>query len=329
MGLLFWPLLCSIFAAAGVAVAGLLQLAFQKKGGPQAAGPGAGGGKGRALRTGALLLALLIAAGLLQFANALLGNPISRLVVSRAAKSYLAEQYAGTGFVLEGVDYSFKSGCYCARAQLPGSTDCFFTLTFSGDGALREDRYDRMVAGGGNTALRLQEGYRRLTGAVFESPSFPLKAEIAFGELAFVPEKGEQQEGSLAASVLVEAELTPDGIYDLPALGARAGLLTLYLTEDALTAQRAAERLLQLKALMQQGGAPFYAVDLVLRRPARPGGTAAGPAEQLELRQFLWSDIYAEGLTARVERSIAETQAYYAAMEEEKSADLEDDLLEK
>ena len=64
------------------------------------------------LKLAALVLALAMIVGLGLFANALVGNPVSRALATRAAKKRMAEQYPS--YTLERVTYSFKDGNYHA-----------------------------------------------------------------------------------------------------------------------------------------------------------------------------------------------------------------------
>ena len=143
--------------------------------------------KKKVLKTAAFFTALCLITGLAIFANALVGNPVSRLLAKRTAEAYLQENYRNTDFMLERISYSFKEGGYFAYIQAPGSTDRYFTLSMDMAGNLVMDRYESMVLSGENTARRLNQAYRDLVDSVLESPSFPFTIDIAFGDLAFGP----------------------------------------------------------------------------------------------------------------------------------------------
>ena len=74
----------------------------------------------------AAVIAFLMIAAILLFADALVGNPVSYLIVKNNAEKYIAENYADMGYVLEDVNHSFKFGEYYAHVAKPGSEDCRF-----------------------------------------------------------------------------------------------------------------------------------------------------------------------------------------------------------
>ena len=53
------------------------------------------------LKIAALVVAFVIIAGLCVFANALVGNPLSKWLATRTAKAHLEEVYGDTDFVIE------------------------------------------------------------------------------------------------------------------------------------------------------------------------------------------------------------------------------------
>lgn len=259
--------------------------------------------KRKPLRVISAVIAFAIIAWLLFFTVILLGNPISYFIVKGKAKEYVAENYADDGYVLEGVDYSFKGTNYYARVEKPGSEDCRFTLDYNMFGGLLYDDYERRVTGGDNVSRRLDLRYRELTDSVFNSPAWSYSSDIMFGRLIF--EGDDRFECAIPTS-----ELVPDGLYDIQKLGARAGILTVYVDTDDSSDEGAAEVLLELNEIMERGGAPFYAIDLMLE--SSDGGYC-------KLEQFRHSDIYPEGLVERVKENQHLTEEREKELEREKS----------
>lgn len=274
----------------------------------------------KALKIGAFLLAAALIVGLGAFANGLVGNPVSKMLVTNAAKAYLAENYADTDYILESVDYNFKDGDYYARMTAPGSLDRYFTVCFNSLGKFKWDFYERMVTNGSNTARRLGEQYRALTDSVFQSPSFPFTCDIAFGDLEPLEKDYEAGREPVAYGV-DEKALQPDGIYDIKKLGAQAGHLVVYVDDETVTVQRAAEIMLEIKRLMDEGGAPFYAIDFVLQypKPLEPG--VQRPDERVQTMEFLYTDIYEDGMAERVKAANDAVNEYYDALDKEKLAE--------
>ena len=142
----------------------------------------------------ALSAALVLIGGLAWFANALNGNPISKMMAQSTAERYLAETYGGTDYYIDHISYSFKDGNYHAFVRSPSSMDTAFTLSLNMLGSLRGDTYDNVLSGW-NTALRLDEEYRALTDRVLEDPAFPYQCHIGYGSLEIYP-RGAEQPGS-------------------------------------------------------------------------------------------------------------------------------------
>ena len=271
--------------------------------------------KKKALKTAALLAALLLIAGLGFFANALLGNPASKMLAERAAKAYLAQQYGDTDFIIDRVTYSFKDGGYMAFVKSPGSIDSYFPIYYDMGGQLKRDEYEDMVLSGSNTLRRLEMAYRELTDTVFESRVYPFGDNIAYGRLECVPREYAQDVD--ADYALIMEDLEPDRMYDIRELGAQAGRLIVYVDDETVSVERAAEVLLELRQLMDESGVPFHAIDLVLVHP-RPEDGGERPEGRVEVWQFLYGDIYEDGLTERVKAANDFVTAQRAVLDREK-----------
>lgn len=290
--LLMWTALYSAFALLGIFTAALFHYALKKNGKK-------GNLRRKLQKAGAFLAAALSVIGLCMFANALVGNPISELLAKKAANAHLSKHYADTDFVIEKINYSFKDGGYYAHIISPSSDDSYFALRFDMAGNLRYDSYESMVANGQNTVRRLNQAYRKLTESVLESSAFPFRSEIAFGDLELI-------EG-----------LELDRLYDIPKLGAKAGHLTVYVDEEIVSIERAAEILLEIRHLMEEGGAPFFSIDFVLQHPYSEKDAIRAEG-RIEVRRFLCADIYQEGMSERVKEANEATLAYYERLDQEK-----------
>ena len=92
-----------------------------------------------------------------------------------------------------------------------------------------------------------------------------------------------------------------------------------------------AEVLLGLKDIFDRSGVGFHAINCVIenRKEDVPPST---DIKQIEVQHFLYSDIYEENLTDRIEKSIRETEEYYREMDkikEQEIAEYEASLSEK
>jgi len=237
------------------------------------------------LRIAAALIAFAMIAWLLWGAVDLLGNPISYAAAKSNAEKYIAENYADKGYVLGGISYNFKFKVYTAAAAIPDSEDCIFGLYYNSKGEFSGDDYEKRVTGGINTRMRLENRYRELADSVLKSPAFPYPSDNAGGELIF-KEFYEEYDFGLPQSILV-----PDKIYNIAELGEQSGLLTVYVDTENLTDEYAAEVLLSIKSLAEQGGLTFYALDLALE---------SSDGEYYRLGLVRSADIYEDGLVERV-----------------------------
>ena len=258
------------------------------------------------LRIIAAVIAFAMIAVLLEFANELLGNPVSYLIAKNNAKKYVEEKYPGAGYVIESVDYSFKFKDYFARAVKPGSEDCYFTVFYNMFGEFRGDNFTVLVENGGNVESRLEMGYRNLADSVLESSANPYRTEraIQYGELIFEsdPEKPARHDFGLSRDILV-----PDAQYDLAQLGAEGGLIVFYADVPQASPEAAAEVLLKVSEIMERGGVPFFAIDLTLK----------APSGNYYIENFRRADIYENGLAERV-AAVGMTSSEYNARGEAK-----------
>ena len=262
----------------------------------------------RALKISAFCLAMVLIVGVCWFANALVGNPISKAVARQTAKKHLEATYPNTDYVIETVSYSFKDGAYYAHVTSPHSMDGHFTLKISMLGKLRYDDYSSRVSGHGNVANRLFFEYRDMVDTVLDSHAYPYTVSMGFGDLEFDREVGEEAvEGALQRS-----ELVNDRFYNVGALGAKNGRLVLYIDSDTVTNEKAAEILLKTKELLDQSGISFYSVHFLLRYPPYdPEISYERPEGEINLKDFLYTDIYEDGLLERIEKCAEETRNYY------------------
>lgn len=266
----------------------------------------------------ALVVALALLITLAWFANALLGNPISKALAERTVEAHLTQTYGDTDFYCQKLAYSFKTGDYYAHIRSESSIDTRFTLYVDLLGRLRLDTYDDVLSGS-VTASRLDDEYRALTDTVFDSSAFPYGTNIGYGILE-IHHKAELEDPNVSIYVpeyaIFQQDLIIDHIYDIRELGAQAGRINIYVDSETVTPELAAEMMLNIRAIFDQAGVPFRAMDFVLQLPL----PEEGPRDDLEVRveNFAYEDIHAEGMVDRVIANDAETRACYAELDKEK-----------
>lgn len=273
------------------------------------------------LKITAFIVAIALLGTLAFFANALIGNPVSRYLATKTAKEHLSEHYGDTSYKIDEVIYSFKDGHYYAKVSAPDSIDGDFSIEVSMLGKLIDDHYDTYVADGTNTASRLDMDYRDLVDSVFQSDIFPYEADIDYGMLEFIPKSYFTDEEIHSEVIkhrdtpwygLVYEELIIDGVYDVRELGKQAGHIVLYVDTDDVTIEKACEVLLTTKKLLDDAGIGFYCMDLVVEYPRTADEAPVRKEGRINVDNFLYSDIYEEGLYERVKAAHEELEAYYA-----------------
>lgn len=235
--ILMWVAIYSIFAILGVGIAGLFHHARQTK---------------KTYRFLANSMGILLIIGLCLFANALVGNPISKAIVTKQAKVYLEKNYKEKEFKLKKVSYNFKDGNYFAHMERPNSMDLNFTVSLDMFGNIVYDDYAFRIEGGSNTQDRLWKEYRELTDSLLLNWKFPYHGEIIFGDLDFSN---------------LDIEFIPDKIYDVRELGKEAGTLVLYIEDPVVTKERANEIMQDIKKQFDEAGIPFRYMDFTLEYP--------------------------------------------------------------
>ena len=273
--------------------------------------------KKKTLKIIAAVTALAILAGLAWFANAMVGNPISKMLAERAAVKHLEETYAGTDYYIERIAYSFKDGNYHVFIKSPSSIDTSFSLTFTMLGKLRLDTFDS-VLDGFNTARRLEEEYRNLTDTVFENPAFPYTCHISYGTLEIYPQEAfdDPNIDDIPPYAINQSTLVLDKTYDIRELGRQAGHLIVYVESDTVTIEKAAEIMLNVKAIFDDAGIPFVAIDFTLWYPRPEDGQR--PNGEVSVADFPYDAIHENGMFDRVEEADKALKAYYAEQDTKK-----------
>lgn len=268
----------------------------------------------------ALILAALLIVAVGVFANGVVGNPVSKWLATNTVKNRLAEVYGDKDYEIELVTYSFKDGSYHAFIVSPSSLDSDFSMSLNMGGKLRWDSYEDRVLSGENTAARINKEYRDATEKVFTSPAFPYYTHIEYGDIEFNSREFAGAEDLPAYGVLTE-DLVLDQIYDIRELGKAAGHLVLYVYDEEVSVEKAAEILLEVKHFMDAGGVSFHVIDLVLEYP-KPVDDSPRKEGRVETIEFLYEDIYEEGMIERVAAANEAAIAHHAKRDAEKEKEI-------
>ena len=278
--------------------------------------------KKRILKIAAFVFAIALIVGVCVFANALVGNPISKAMATNTAEKHIEENYADKDFEIERVTFSFKDGYYHAFIYSPSSIDSDFTILVDMWGKLRYDTYEDRVLSGGNTADRISRDYRAVVDKVLDSQAFPYNEHIGYGDFDFYP-RVHLEEYSVPEYALITEDLTLDAFYDVNELGAKHGKLTIYIDDDTVSYERLSEILLDIRRIFDDSGVKFYVIDCVLEYQKNEDSSKKKEG-RVEVREFMYADIYEEGMVERVKASDEAAKAYYAEQDAEKLKEIEE-----
>lgn len=274
--------------------------------------------KKKILKTVAVIITIALVVGVCIFANAFVGNPISKHIATNTAEKHLEEKYSDRDFEIEKVVYNFKDGYYHAFIKSPSSIDSHFTLLIDMWGNFGTDNYENNVLTGWNTANRLGNEYRDKVDAILDSQSFPYVEDIGYGDIEFIPTEYANDSSVPDYAIIIE-DLKLDGKYDINELGSKAGKLTIYLDDETVSYERLAEVILDVKKIFDDANVNFYALDFVLEYPKDDDGTKK--EGRVEVRDFLYANIYEEDMVERVKASDKAANEYYAEQDAEKHLD--------
>ncbi len=252
--------------------------------------------KKRVLKISALVLALVLIAGVAWFACSLLGNPVSSLLARGGAKKYVEANYPGTDYVVDYRGYDFKSCDYYAYVSSPSKIDEHFGIYMDGLGRVVRDGYTA-IESKYNVASRLGNDYRNRANALFDSPAFRYETDISYGDLEFDERIGL----SPSPNAVTRAELENNRAYDVAALGRTNGELVLYIIDTDASHAHLAEILLYVREYFDAARLPFYRINLVLRSPRDAEGVRE---DVIRLDSFLYESIYEDGLADRISAHI-------------------------
>ena len=274
--------------------------------------------KKKILKTVVVIISIALVIGVCVIANAFVGNPISKHIATNTAEKHLEEKYSDRDFEIEKVIYNFKDGNYHAFIKSPSSIDSHFTILIDMWGDLKIDNYEDSVLTGWNTANRLGNEYREKVDEILESQSFPYAVDIGFGDIEFIPTDYAKDPSVPDYAIIIE-DLKLDGEYDINELGSKAGKLTIYIDDETVSYERLAELILEIKKIFDDAKVKFYALDFVLEYPKDENGTIK--EGRVEVRDFLYADMYEEDMIERVKASDEAANAYYAEQDAEKHFD--------
>lgn len=260
------------------------------------------------------ITAFMLIGVLLFFANGLVGNPISKFLANRSAEEYIEEEYPEMELEVSKATFNFKTGGYSVGVKSPNSIDTHFSLSISPSGDIIYDSYEDYVLDKFNTWNRINEEYRDMVEKVFESEDFPYESDIDYGEMKLKEKNSYESFGPEYGLSLEELEI--DKIYDIKELAKTNGHIVLYIEDTEVNVEKASKILLHVKEIFDKKDIPFYAIDFSLQEPKTEDKKEFHDRERFQVSEFLYSDIYEEDLTKRLEKAAKELEEYYKKEDE-------------
>ncbi len=265
--------------------------------------------KKKILKTVLIVVAVAVVGVAVWFINGFFGNPVSKYLAEKSAQEYLDENFADTDYEIEDAFYDFKMTGYNVNIISPSSADSGFTIRTGLDGKISYDTYEDDVINKQNTANRVGNEYREAVDKIFGDDSFPYESDICFGDIEFVQDSYADNH-DVPDYAIITNDLELDKEYDLKDMGSKAGHIVVYVQSETVTEEKLAEILLTIKDLFDKNGVRFYLIDCVLEYPKAEDSTQKND-ERIEVKDFLYSDIYEENMVQRVSDDNEATKAYW------------------
>ncbi|MGL5328149.1 MAG: hypothetical protein ACRDD7_02695 [Peptostreptococcaceae bacterium] len=250
-------------------------------------------------------------------ANGMWGNPVSKIIASNSGKEYINKKYSDLDLEFDNARYSFKDGNYHIYVTSPTSKDTNFSITITPFGEVIHDYYESDVLGKYNTYRRVDLEYGDKVKMIMDKKDFLYKNDIYFGEI--INKEALEYEDYNNISYGVELDkLEIDKDYDIDELGKKAGHIVFYAKDKEISVEKASEILLYVKNRLDDEKISFYAIDFTLEKNDRKEGKVNSEDDSINIKHFLYEDIYEENLEERVSEAINITKDYYKKLDLEK-----------
>ena len=256
----------------------------------------------KALKIGAFFLATAMIVGLIVLANLFLGNPVSRLMAYNAGKKYIADNLADGGYVIESVNYDWKSGGgYSIRLSSEKQIDGSFYLDTDMLGRITDDM-SYYVTDGINTAYRLSSEYDDAVNYVASHTDLPFEVYNVWGRLVFREDIPVEGFPTAFGEDITISSLEANRMYNVEDLGEKIGEISFYFAGDVvLNSDEAAEFLLKFKESCDGFGVKFRCVSMI--------------GSGVHFEELPYEDIYENGLPERIEAADKRLDDYFTELD--------------
>ncbi len=257
------------------------------------------------------VLTLFIVGFIFSFFNAFYGNPISKAYAKYKVKNYIDDKYDMLDLKIDSVGYNFKVNGYVAQVYSENSIDTHFDIYTTKYGKATNDSYSYEVSNGWNTYRRLEDAYSTMVDQAIEAANYEYTGDIYGGKLVDTP----LVEGFPGLDI---RNLELDREYDINEVAKYAGSIIFYAYSDSVSIEKTCEILIELKNLFDEAGISFCAIDLVLEKKALDEKPSSSSEDRINIANFLYRDIYLDGLEERVQTAHDELTEYYKQQDMQK-----------
>ncbi|MBR2889782.1 MAG: hypothetical protein IKC09_05865 [Oscillospiraceae bacterium] len=230
------------------------------------------------------------------------GYPLSYALVAISTTSHVAITQPELDVQIDRIVYDFKHGGYSVYFVSPTSQDTYFRMVCDGFGLIHLD-YSDSAQSKGHTVARVEQDYRNRLDEALAEAEFDFEVRQCFAEIThqYGNEWGSINKDFGITDAEVQA-LELDREYDFREFAAKYGRINIQIRDEQVTVERAAEILLELKAYLEKQNIPWYGMDFSL---------TYDHSEYVILYDFLYEDVYEEGLVDRVQESYDATQKHF------------------
>ena len=212
----------------------------------------------------------------------------------KAAQKYLSKYHPGSDYEISSSGYDDKDEYYWVTITSPSSQDSRFSLHYDRKGKLEYNSYENSVTKRVNVATRLSIEYDSAVEAALE-PAAPWDDFRVVGYLYYRTSDVSVDE----PYYLITDGLELDASYDLTEIGGKHGYLWVHVdveTAEEATLEELAAILLYVRQTLDETDLSSYHLDCTLDYHH---GTSS---IRWEVEDFLYEDIYEEGLLDRLEK---------------------------
>ncbi len=215
-----------------------------------------------------IIVLIILILGVLFFINAFVGNPISKMIISKNSGKYIEENYAELELKSE-VGYSFKTTNYFVRVYSEDIEDLHFTLYYDMFGNLTRDLYENNITNGWNVLERLNEDYRLESNLIFDelkNSTLFLNSDNFFSS-AFLMSKIEAEERIVGfennGGGIDGTKLELDKEYNVKELAKIGGVIDIDVSfsDGDVSYEQGAKALREIRATFDEAGIGFYYIN--------------------------------------------------------------------